>query len=241
MHEGSTPREIAADHPIPFMKFHAGITKLFQYRRQTLVLEADRAPPIVVLHYGPTGCGKTRLAFAAGTPYEIWPVPLTGAKWFDGYIGQPIAIIDEFVGRASKFPLAKVLRLLDRYRLQVPVKGGFTYFNPTVVYVTTNIHPSRWYDYSDRRSQYAALVRRFTRVECFDDLVESVGFGGGFPATLPGFRQKSLNPVSTPNDWAKFWVGPLQMVVPVLGPLDLWVERNESEEFGFMFNDIVAN
>lgn len=36
--------------------------------------------------------------------------------------------------------------------------------NAEKIYITTNIHPRQWYDWSTREQQYPALIRRFTMV-----------------------------------------------------------------------------
>lgn len=88
-------------------------------------------------------------------------------KWFDGYVGQPIVIIDDYRG---EYPLQLLLKLLDRYQMSVPVKGGFTEWLPKKVYITSNIHPNEWYPNADRFS-IAAMFRRLHLIESvFDSL-----------------------------------------------------------------------
>lgn len=82
-------------------------------------------------------------------------------QWFDGYLNQPIVIVDDFRG---EYPLPLLLKLLDRYPMQVPIKGGFVNWCPKKVYITSNIRPDIWYQDSDSAS-VAALLRRFERVD----------------------------------------------------------------------------
>lgn len=117
----------------------------------------------VTLLYGPTGCGKTHEA-RQGPMSELWVQPIGGQGWFNGYDGQPIALFDDFGGSSSHTRLDDLLRLLHEWIERVPVKGGFTWWVPRQVYVTTNLHPWVWYDWKDRESQYPALQRRFTSV-----------------------------------------------------------------------------
>jgi hypothetical protein len=84
--------------------------------------------------------------------------------WFDGYDGHTAALLDDFAGKFSKFSLNNLLRLLDRYKVQFPIKGGYTFFQPRRIFLTTNIHPREWYDWTTREVQYPALSRRITRV-----------------------------------------------------------------------------
>lgn len=232
---GLSARDVAEHYPGMFIKYSRGIERLSFHTRETLVFQNPREAVDVVLLYGPTGCGKTLTAFSAGTAFSTWAVPLSGSEWFDGYIGQNVAILDDFAGRASKFELSKLLRLLDRYILQVPVKGGFTYFDPAVVYVTTNIHPCEWYDYSSRGEQFRALARRFSRVVCFDRIADEsiVGLGRGIPAAIEGFRR--LNILRDSRHWSQFWAGPPAAPLPVLGPMDLWAVRSATPQYSFIF------
>lgn len=127
-------------------------------------------PPRVILHYGPTGLGKTRAVYDAhGEDEELYVAPLSnGTVWYDGYDGHKIVLIDDFAGSASHMQLTYLLRLLDRYSVQVPTKGGHTWFSPAFIYVTTNIHPSEWYKWDKREGQYRALQRRFTSTILFE-------------------------------------------------------------------------
>ena len=60
--------------------------------------------------------------------------------WFDGYDGHDTAIFDDF--RASVNRFAYILRVLDRYPMDVPVKGGFVNWNPKYIVFTCPRPPS---------------------------------------------------------------------------------------------------
>jgi len=95
-------------------------------------MSSGKPVPRVIWIAGPTGCGKTRydIENSVGVPW------ISGANltWFDGYCGQKTAILDDF--RKEACPFAFFLRVLDRYALQTPVKGGFTWWNPEIIFVT---------------------------------------------------------------------------------------------------------
>lgn len=127
----------------------------------------------VILFVGQTGGGKTRLA------YESWPdlfeLPVSKDMWFDGYQGQQTVLMDEFSGQ---MPLPHALKLLDNYYVRHwPIKGGFVWFHPTRIVVTSNQLPAQWYDYSRRMEEQKAMRRRFTKV---------VHFVGGRQITYEG-------------------------------------------------------
>ncbi len=119
---------------------------------------------VVRLNYGTTGLGKTKYAYD-NFDNELYPVPVTsGTLWFDGCDLHPVVLLDDFCGAASKVSLNYTLRLLDRYPIQVPNKGGFTWWMPRLIILTTNIHPRLWYKWDNREGQYDALLRRITEV-----------------------------------------------------------------------------
>ena len=112
--------------------------------------------------YGPTGVGKSRAAFALGGD-DAFSVTVPGKDiWFDGYEGERTLIIDEFAGQIR---LQYLLRLLDGYPLQLPVKGGHAWALYTEVIITSNYSPISWYrdvfEGDVNHPQYKALMRRF--------------------------------------------------------------------------------
>lgn len=120
---------------------------------------------ITHVYWGKTGTGKTRFVMDQVMDQPFWSPG--DYKWFDGYQSQPIVIIDDYRG---EYPLQLLLKLLDRYPMQVPVKGGFVKWCPKKVYITSNIHPNDWYPSADRFS-VSAMFRRLNKIESvFDSL-----------------------------------------------------------------------
>jgi hypothetical protein len=110
------------------------------------------------VYWGRTGAGKTRAVFDnVPSPEDIYVHP--GGQWFDGYDGQPIVLFDDFGG--SEFKLTYFLKLLDRYPMQVPIKGGFVSWIPKEVYITSNRNPLEWYP-NAHGEHVNAMFRRFT-------------------------------------------------------------------------------
>lgn len=116
----------------------------------------------VILCIGPTMTGKSRWAYE-NYP-DCWTTPLGGGNWYPGYDQEKAVLLDDFGGASSHISVVDLLRLLDRYSVKVPTKGGFCWWCPEVIVITTNIHPTRWYDWSARAESYAALRRRFSKV-----------------------------------------------------------------------------
>lgn len=65
-------------------------------------------------------------------------LPTSDFSWFDGYSGQPVVILDDYRG-AGNFDY--LLRLLDRYPMDVPIKGGFVNWAPRLLFITSNLSP----------------------------------------------------------------------------------------------------
>lgn len=181
--EGGLKR-VRQDHPDAWVKFHRGLQSL-----ANLDLPERANPPEVHLLFGPPGCGKTRAFYDLPSP-DKGVVPCTDGFWFDGYEGQSWVLLDDFDGRASKWTLQNLLRVIDRYPIHVPVKGGFTAWAPEVIYVTTNIHPLEWYTWQQREQQQGALIRRFTHLHWWKS-------AGADPILC----------VPRTPDWEHFWLG----------------------------------
>jgi len=184
--EGKSLFSIADEHPSSFMRYSKGITQLMTVLAKPE--DPDEAPEVNLL-FGPPGCGKTRSVKEA-EPEGLWTAPPRDAfVWFDGYTGQEAALFDEFSGKASKVELNVLLQYLDRYVVQSPFKGGYLWWNPKRIYLTTNYHPRNWYDWATREPSYKALQRRFTSVTQWVD----------------GDPEPNVHKPDTPG-WDRFWL-----------------------------------
>lgn len=151
--QGASKRKIAETHPAAVIRYGRGIDALRICQKPPKRME----PPQIQVHWGESGLGKTRRVHTeCPDEEELWVHPNEG-KWFDGYDGQPYALLDEFDGGWWK--LSYTLRLLDRYTMQVPTKGGFTWWIPKKIYITANMHPDEWYPHANEH-QRNALMRR---------------------------------------------------------------------------------
>lgn len=150
-------------------------TEMAQYGRfhdrvRTLIppQRLEETPWKVSIYWGFPGTGKTRKAIADNP--GIYRIPVSNNTiWFDGYDLHKVVLIDDFSGRMSKMGLDVLLNILDRYPIQVPVKGGHTWYMPEHVIVTTNFHPRIWYDYTGREQHWRALKRRIHEMLVFEE------------------------------------------------------------------------
>lgn len=142
-------KRAAQDHPETFVKYHRGLAAL----RDQYDEPRDFAPEVHV-RWGEPGSGKTRHVYENHPAGQIWSKP--AGDWFDGYEGQEVALFDDFYGGVKYH---EMLKLLDRYPMRVPVKGGFVQWRPRYIYITSNVPPEQWYpNINDKR----ALMRRLT-------------------------------------------------------------------------------
>lgn len=162
---GASMRRIADEHPEAVLRYGNGISRLRLYSKPA---ERD-GPPEVRVYWGATGLGKTRRVHSECPSQDLWIHP--GDRWFDGYDGQEAVLFDDFDG--GWFKLGYLLKLLDRYCFQVPIKGGYAWWQPKKIFITSNVDPKLWYQ-GAAESQQQALQRRlreFGQVIHFDALL----------------------------------------------------------------------
>ena len=125
-----------------------------RYHRAFNAYQLIKTPPRdfatrVTVAIGPTGVGKSRYAMETA-PGAYWK---QRSGWWDGYFGHPTTIIDEFYGW---LPFDLLLRLCDRYPLQVETKGGQVQFVSKEIIITSNSAPNIWY----KNIYLASFIRR---------------------------------------------------------------------------------
>lgn len=135
------------------------------YRMAKLVCHASRPidpAPTIVWKHGSAGSGKTRCVFEAHPISDIYR-PLS-YKWWDGYDGHPVVLIDDFRPAWCKFE--ELLVLLDRYPYSKEIKGGSVGIVATTFYITANAHPAEMF-FGLEGENIAQLIRRITRIEAY--------------------------------------------------------------------------
>nr|WPR18624.1 MAG: replication polyprotein [Chemarfal virus 47] len=165
---------------------------------------AERNPNIVyVKHvfylYGTTGAGKSLAAHTAATLFKRefprWDYYKMGAssKWFNGYVGQELAIIDDI--RPQDWDFNHLLRCLDWDTYCVEIKGGHTFWFPKIVIITSpvSVEDAWGHRLAGEEGSIAQLQRRINGRDdmlggCFhlsyDDESERIRFEEVFKETL---------------------------------------------------------
>jgi len=169
MKKGTRLDAIAISYPVQYIQRHSGV-KAFRS-----ICQKVNTPEIrdlyVSVYYGTGGSGKTHLArqqcldLGLGEPYWLMN-PQNKSLWFDNYDGEKGLLIDDFYGWVQPHML---YRLLDVYKLQLPIKGATTYAEWTHVWITSNKHPREWYKVEvyanlDKDAYYRRLpnIKRFS-------------------------------------------------------------------------------
>lgn len=132
---GGLKRVIDRTSSLPAIKYAKEIQPYMERKRTE--------KPTVIWIYGRSGIGKTRKAIELCQDSPYW-ISHGSLQWFDGYDGEEIVLFDDF--RESHCKFEYLLRLLDRYPMMVPIKGGFRQWRPDVIFVTSRWHPCMCFD-----------------------------------------------------------------------------------------------
>lgn len=151
MKSGANIRSILESHTEPAFKYHGAVSKYMPYFEKKRDWEME-----VHVLIGDPGTGKTRQVWEKIKDKDYY-IKEPSNKWWDGYDGQEIILIDDYIGQ---FDFTYLLRLLDRYPMQLEIKGGSRQMLGKTIYITSNVKPENWYRQCDTR----ALLRRFTSV-----------------------------------------------------------------------------
>lgn len=166
--QGASYASIARSYPTAVLRYDRGLRALISVRDAERKIEYQ--PVDVKVLCGPTGCGKTRLAYdRAINSYEgkAFTKVFTGGSgdWWDGYQDHALIIIDDFNGGTA---IENLLTLLGGYAGNKlwPIKGGFVRLMHKEVIITSNKLPTDWYPFViDEHKQ--ALARRITKLYNF--------------------------------------------------------------------------
>lgn len=115
----------------------------------------------VINYYGESGAGKSKAVYKENT--EVYrPVSF---KWWEGYDGQKVVLIDDW--RPEWCSFTELLFLTDLYPFRVECKGGSRQAQFTKIYFTTPKPITEYYEHLDFNT-LVQLKRRITKFRLFN-------------------------------------------------------------------------
>lgn len=125
--------DVARAMPATYVRYHKGLNAL-----RYMIAEDRKEAPQVFWRWGKSGTGKTRYCVEKHESHYI----KDGTPWWDGYENQEAIILDDFEGCWN---YRDFLRLLDRYKYQGQVKGGYVKINSPYIYITCEYPPEHFW------------------------------------------------------------------------------------------------
>lgn len=195
---GSTMKTIAQQMPEVIVKYHKGLLYL-----KSLQEQSKYKPKKVGLFYGMTGSGKTLTAHEElDDLYTVFDIK---TPWFDGYQGESSVLMDECGIGMMNYNYLK--RILDGYRMDVPIKGGSVAWTPDTIILTSNIPLEEWYPFIPKEDLWA-LERRIRKFEFPKDKQLAVAWLRGTLIQEPPAKrdttyyvEEQLPPLPDTTDW----------------------------------------
>lgn len=138
-------------------------------RAGEMMLKYERMPApmkrTIKWYFGATGTGKTHDAVVEGHG-DIWISQRT-LKWWQGYNGQEVVIIDDF--RKDFATFHEMLRILDKYPYYVEQKGGGRWLShKTKTIIITSCYPPE--EVYGTREDIGQLLRRIDEIRLYKEI-----------------------------------------------------------------------
>lgn len=146
---GHTIRECWEKHPVTMSRMHRSVAVM-----KAALVPLQKETPHVYVKWGPTNTGKSHMCHVGASggagadygerDYYVMCTPTKGAvTWYDDYTGQEDVVIEDLSGEIG---YRLLLRMLDKYRMRVQIKGAMVSFCPKRVWISSNKHPKEWFD-----------------------------------------------------------------------------------------------
>lgn len=178
---GATVETIWRDFPVVMVKHFRGMERLVQQ-----IGTAPRRPEMITIcFYGRPRTGKSTVMYKMAE--ELYPespaFPKPIGKWFCGYHGQEVIVLDDFDSKGQA--CREIKNLCDKTPCIVETKGGQVHLRNKMVLITCNKDPRTWFPHEDPLDLEAVLERcLFFRVD--ELLVDNAGMAEGFALNAAG-------------------------------------------------------
>lgn len=177
-------REIATANPVAWVRAYKGLGALYSMINPAVAIERKCA-----LFWGETASGKTRAVY--DNLADVYSVFCIKQPWFDNYVGQENVLFDECGPGMMNHNLLK--RLLDRYPMDVPIKGGSVAWSAKRIVLTSNVPMHMWFS-GITDMDYAALNRRVTIFKFPEDKSKAISWLTGEPEVIEVFSDIEVVP-----------------------------------------------
>lgn len=161
--------------------------KSLDYFRLKLVEERTEKPKVIWL-YGETGSGKSHKA------NEICDGFYDDVSFFNdfiiGYTGRDNVVFQDFRGT---MPLNLLLKLTDKWKCTINIKGGSCNWNPKLIVFTSPYRPEKVYKNCDENiKQLLRRIDETVKIECETQHTE-VGEGNTMPPPISDLIDSDLS------------------------------------------------
>jgi len=158
--KGISVEDVAWEKPQVYHSYGRTLEKLEAIRMRSLY---RTEPTIGIWYYGPTGTGKSMMAFAGFNPktHYVWN---QADKFQCGYAAtHETVIMDDFRG---SIPYGELLRIMDRYPYEVnqKYKAPMPFMAKTLI-ITSSLRPCEIYTKLAAKDSFEQLYRRCHMVE----------------------------------------------------------------------------
>lgn len=159
--DGATIQELAHKHFGDYIRYHRGFEK-YKYIHDKSESQNRRSVKVKLI-LGPTGTGKTQGVLDKFGDDKVYILEFDKGSnvWWDGYQGEDVILLDDY---NNNYNLPRLLRVLDKYKLRLPIKGGFTWAKWTKVFITTNLRKCELHE-SAKDEHRNALFRRIDEID----------------------------------------------------------------------------
>lgn len=160
---GITLAEYSHEHFGAFAKY----PRLYE-RFQEAQIEGRTGAELCECHLlvGKPGTGKS--SYAHSESLRLGGYRKQSGKWWDGYRGERLVVLDDF--RGSFCSITDFKHWVDRYPLRVEAKGTFVNLAATRFLITSNLGPLEWWKEEAVGAEKEAITRRITKIWYFFDL-----------------------------------------------------------------------